>query len=156
MSMARILTSLRPPQDEFTICLLLRMDNSSDSVWKTRIRLMGSFGKQPSPVNLISGPTPFSKMIPDRDGRKLFAVGQHIEDDMMRYDQKLRALVSVPGLPRNSAVFYSPSGEWILYQSDWDFSLWRSRVDGGQPLQLTPPLPRLADPQWSPDSTQIA
>jgi Tol biopolymer transport system component len=94
-------------------------------------------------------------MIPDRDGRKLFAVGQHIEDDIMRYDQKLRALVSVPGHPRNSAVFYSPSGEWILYQSDWDFSLWRSRVDGGQPLQLTPPLLRLADPQWSPDSTQI-
>jgi DNA-binding winged helix-turn-helix (wHTH) protein/Tol biopolymer transport system component len=126
-------------------------------VWAVREKNRGSyFWKQASPVNLISGPTLFSKMIPDLDGRQLFAVGQHIEDDMMRYDQKLRALVSVPGLPRNSAVFYSPSGEWILYQSDWDFSLWRSRVDGGQPLQLTPPLPRLADPQWSPDSTQIA
>jgi len=125
-------------------------------VWAVREKSRGSyFWKQPKPVNLISGPTPFSKMIPDLDGRKLFAVGQHIEDDMMRYDQKLRALVSVPGLPRNSAVFYSPSGEWILYQSDWDSSLWRSRVNGGQPLQLTPPLLRLADPQWSPDSTQI-
>ena len=124
-------------------------------VWAVREKSRGFFWKQPSPVKLISGPTLFSKMIPDLNGRKLFAVGQHVEDDMMRYDQKRRALVSVPGLPRNSPVFYSPSGEWISYQSDSDSSLWRSRVDGSQPLQLTPPLPRLADPQWSPDSTQI-
>jgi DNA-binding winged helix-turn-helix (wHTH) protein/Tol biopolymer transport system component len=125
-------------------------------VWAVREKNRGPyFWKQPSPFNLISGPTLFTNMIPDRDGRKLFAVGRNIEDDMMRYDQKLRALVSVPGLPRNSTVFYSPTGEWLLYQNNSDFSLWRSRVDGSQPLQLTPPLLRLADPQWSPDSTQI-
>jgi Tol biopolymer transport system component/DNA-binding winged helix-turn-helix (wHTH) protein len=124
-------------------------------VWAVREKQGLYFWKHPSPINLISGPSQVGRIIPDRDGRKIFAIGQNLEGDMMRYDQKQRALVSVPGLPPNSRVFYSPTREWILYQNDSDFSLWRSKADGSQPLQLTRPLLRIADPQWSPDATQI-
>ena len=124
-------------------------------VWSVREYPGLHFWKQPTPVNVISGPTQFSRMIPSRDGRHLFALGQNVDGDVMRYDQKLRSLAPVPGLPRNSTIFYSPTEEWILYQSTADFSLWRSKADGSQPLQLTPPLSRIADPQWSPDGSQI-
>ena len=121
------------------------------------VREYGGFysWKHPAPVNLISGPTQFSRVTPSRDGRLLFALGQNLEGDMMRYDQKLRTLVSLPGLPRGSPVLYSPAEEWIVYQSSADFSLWRSKADGSQPLQLTPPLSWIADPQWSSDGNQI-
>lgn len=124
-------------------------------IWAVRERRGLYSWKQPAPANLISGPTVFSRLILSNDGRQLFAVGQNLEGDVMRYDQKLRTLVSIPGLPQNSAVLFCPTDEWILYQHNADFSLWRSKADGTQPLQLTGPLLRIADAQWSPDATQI-
>jgi Tol biopolymer transport system component len=113
------------------------------------------FWKQPAPVNLVSGPNLITRMIPSHDGRQIFAMEQNPEEDVMRYDKTLHRLVSVPGLPHNSTVFYCPTDEWILYQDNSDFSLWRSKADGSQALQLTRPLSRIADPQWSPDATQL-
>lgn len=125
--------------------IFLGWQGGRQGVWAVRESRGLHFWKQPAPVNLISGPTLFTQMILGHDGRQLFALGQNVEGDMMRYDQKSRALVPIPGLPRNSAVFYCPTNEWILYQSDTDFSLWRSKADGSQPLQLTRPLPRIAE-----------
>jgi Tol biopolymer transport system component len=51
---------------------------------------------------------------------------------------------------------FSRDGKWVTYVSYPDYALWRSRVDGSDPLQLTFP-PISADlPRWSPDGTQIA
>ena len=124
-------------------------------VWSFRERRSLNFWRQSVPVNLITGPTVFSRLIPSHDGRKLFALGQNVEGDMMRYDESLRALVSIVGLPRNTPVSYCPTNEWILYQSNADSSLWRSRSDGSEHLQLTRALPWIADQQCSPDGTQI-
>jgi len=141
------------PDGRYYIFLAWRGDRLG--VWAVREKQGLYFWEHASPVNLISGPSMFSRMIPDRDGRRIFAVEQNLEGDMMRYDQKQRALVSVPGLPHNSTVFYCSTGEWILYQNDSDFSLWRSKADGSQQLQLTRPLLRIADPQCSLDAAQI-
>jgi len=133
----------------------LAWQGSRLGVWAIREHRGFYFWKQPAPVNLISGPNVISRVIPSHDGRQIFALEQNPEDDVMRYDNKLHRLVPVPGLPPNSTVVYSPTGEWILYQNNSDYSLWRSKADGSQPLQLTGPLSRIADPKWSPDATQI-
>jgi Tol biopolymer transport system component/DNA-binding winged helix-turn-helix (wHTH) protein len=125
-------------------------------VWAVREQPHLLFWRRNAPVNLISGPTPFDNLTLSHDGKRIFALELNPEGDVMRYDHKSRRLISLPGLPHNNAVFYCPTDQWIMYQSDADFSLWRSKADGSQPLQLTGPLLRLADPQWSPDATQIA
>jgi dipeptidyl aminopeptidase/acylaminoacyl peptidase len=53
-------------------------------------------------------------------------------------------------------VDFSRDGKWIAYVSYPDRTLWRSRADGSERLQLTfPPISALL-PHWSPDGTQIA
>lgn len=103
--------------------VFLAWQDGKAGIWAVREKRRLDNWKQPTPINLISGPTLYSRLIPSHDGRHLFALGQNLDGDMMRYDQKLRALVSVPGLPRSSTVSYCSTEEWIVYQSNPDFSL---------------------------------
>jgi len=51
---------------------------------------------------------------------------------------------------------FSHDGEWVAYNDASDGTLWRSKVDGTQKLQLVFP-PMLAYlPRWSPNGKQIA
>ncbi len=50
----------------------------------------------------------------------------------------------------------SRDGEWVAYNDGSDGTMWRSKIDGSQKLQLVFP-PMLAYlPRWSPDGKQIA
>lgn len=51
---------------------------------------------------------------------------------------------------------FSRDGKWVAYVSYPDDTLWRSRPDGSERLQLTYPPQRAATPHWSPDGKMIA
>src|SRR6516165_8125087 len=51
---------------------------------------------------------------------------------------------------------FSRDAEWISYTSYPEGTLWRSRIDGSERLQLTFPPMRVLLPKWSPDGRQIA
>jgi Tol biopolymer transport system component len=53
-------------------------------------------------------------------------------------------------------VAFSRDGQWVTYVSVPDYTLWRSRVDGSERLQLTYPPMAAVLPRWSPDGTRIA
>jgi hypothetical protein len=55
-----------------------------------------------------------------------------------------------------SAIDFSGDGKWIAYMSYPDESLWRSRPDGSERLQLTYPPLLAFMPRCSPDGSQIA
>jgi DNA-binding winged helix-turn-helix (wHTH) protein/Tol biopolymer transport system component len=61
-------------------------------------------------------------------------------------------------LPRVSATYvaFSPDGQWITYENTQDRSLWRSRVDGSDPLRLTRSDMEVEVSSWSPDGHRIA
>jgi Tol biopolymer transport system component/DNA-binding winged helix-turn-helix (wHTH) protein len=124
-------------------------------VWAVRENRSRFPWKSDPPFNLISGPTTFLDVLPSVDGRRIFALGQNPENDVMQYEQEHHALVAIPGVPHSGAVLYCPTSQWILYRNDADLTLWRSKADGTQPLQLTRPPLITADPQWSPDASQI-
>jgi Tol biopolymer transport system component len=74
----------------------------------------------------------------------------------VRYDR--RAGQFTPYLSGISAshVDVSRDGQWVTYVSYPEHTLWRSRVDGSERLQLTYPPMQIAMPRWSPDGKQIA
>jgi Tol biopolymer transport system component len=76
--------------------------------------------------------------------------------EIVRYDPKARQFV--PFLSGMSAgdLDFSRDRKWITYVSYPDVTLWRSRADGSDSLQLTYPPASAALPRWSPDGTQIA
>ena len=114
------------------------------------------FGKTSTqPVQLTSGPMIFSYPLPSKDAKKLFVVGALARGELTRYDVKSGAFVPfLSGISADS-VRFSKDGQWVAYVSFPDGTLWKSKADGSQRLQLSyPPLTAVL-PSWSPDGKQL-
>ena len=116
-----------------------------------------SFRKYSSqPLQLTAGPMLFGAMTWSPDGKKLFAQGLQNRGELIRYDRQRRDFVPFLSGIWGSDVRFSPDGQWVAYVSFPEGTLWRSRVDGTDRLQLTSPPVFAVLPRWSPDGTQIA
>lgn len=109
-----------------------------------------------TPVQLTSGPMTFSWPLPSRDGKKLFVVGALARGEVTRYDAKRgQFLPFFSGISAES-VSFSRDGKWVAYVAYPEGTLWRSRSDGSDRLQLSNPTGYAMLPRWSPDASQIA
>jgi serine/threonine protein kinase/Tol biopolymer transport system component len=115
------------------------------------------FGKSISqPVQLTSGPMAFGNPMPSKDGQKLFVVGVLSHGELSRYDVKSQQFSPFLGGISADSVSFSKDGQWVAYTAYPESTLWRSKADGSQRLQLTyPPMIALL-PRWSPDGKQLA
>jgi Tol biopolymer transport system component len=105
---------------------------------------------------LAAGPLSFASLAPSPDGKRLFVSGRQGRGELVRYDSQSHQFVQFLSGISAGELDFSRDGKWVTYVSYPDYSLWRSRVDGSDPLQLTFP-PMSADiPRWSPDGSQIA
>jgi len=114
------------------------------------------FGKANGrPLQLTSGPMTFSSPLPSKDGKKLFVVGALARGELVRSDA--RSAEFVPFLSGISAdsVSFSRDGQWVAYVSFPEGTLWTSKLDGSQRLQLSYPPLYAMQPCWSPDGKQI-
>jgi Tol biopolymer transport system component len=108
------------------------------------------------PSRLTSGPLRFSVPVPSSDGKRLFVMGSEPRVELSRYDLQARRFDAyLPGLSAGP-VDFSRDGKWMAYVSYPDMTLWRSRVDGSDKMQLTFPPVRAYEPRWSPDGSKIA
>jgi eukaryotic-like serine/threonine-protein kinase len=107
-------------------------------------------------VQLTTGPMNVGDPVPSRDGKKLFAQGWQPRGELVRYDVRTRQFV--PYLSGISAMGldFSRDGEWVAYNDGTDGTMWRSKVDGTQKLQLVSPPMQAYLPRWSPDDKQLA
>ena len=111
---------------------------------------------RPQPVQLTAGPLAFMGPTLSPDGKRLFAVGVQNRGELMRYDPKSRQFVSYLSGRSAEGLDFSRDGEWVTYVSFPQGTLWRSRLDGSQRLQLTDSSIVVGLPRWSPDRTRIA
>ena len=108
------------------------------------------------PVQLTSGPMAFGNRMPSKDGKKLFVVGVLSHGELSRYDVKSQQFSPFLGGISADSVSFSKDGQWVAYTAYPEATLWRSKADGSQRLQLTyPPMIALL-PRWSPDGRQLA
>src|SRR5208283_2206683 len=129
---------------------------SGANVWAVR-EPSGLFHRHSSaPLQLTTGPLSFESLVPSADGKKLFVSAQQGRAELVCYDPKSRQFV--PFLAGISAgeLDFSRDGKWVTYVTYPEQSLWRSRVDGSDRLQLSYPPVVAGLPHWSPDGTQIA
>ena len=115
----------------------------------------GFLRPEPKPVQLTFSPLSLSAPLPSKDGKKLFMIGQSYRGELMRYDAKTRQFSPFLGGISAEYVNFSKDGQWVTYVSYREGTLWRSRPDGSERLQLTyaPMYPVL--PRWSPDGKAI-
>jgi Tol biopolymer transport system component len=89
------------------------------------------------------------------DGKRLFIIGQQLRGELQHMDSESSRFV--PYLNGMSADFaeFSRDGKWLLYVAFPEGTLWRSKADGSERLQLTYAPMQVMVPHWSPDGKQI-
>jgi Tol biopolymer transport system component/DNA-binding winged helix-turn-helix (wHTH) protein len=108
------------------------------------------------PTQLTSGPLNFNSPRPSSDGSTVFAIGQQIRSELVCYDVKTGAFAPYLGGISATDVRISPDAQWAAYVAYPEGTLWRSRIDGSERLQLTFPPMFTVRPTWSPDGKRIA
>jgi Tol biopolymer transport system component len=124
------------------------------------------------PVRLTSGPIPFAKVLPSKDGKHLFALGLAPRGEVVRYDDRSKQFVPFLSGVSGELVSFSKDGQWVAYITLPDGALWRSKADGSDRLQLiqssffssmfsslaasATPQSYALNPRWSPDGSEIA
>ena len=117
----------------------------------------GIFRSTPQePVQLTTGPMNVGSPVSSRDDKKVFVQGWKPRGELVRYDAKSGQFTPYLGGISAMGVDFSHDGEWVAYNDGSDGTMWRSKVDGSQKLQLVfaPMVAYL--PRWSPDGKQIA
>jgi Tol biopolymer transport system component len=90
------------------------------------------------------------------DGRTLFVIGQQLRGELEAFDARVGQFVPYFGGISADFVDFSRDGKWVAYVAYPEGTLWRSRVDGSERLQLTIAPMEVTVPRWSPDGSQIA
>jgi serine/threonine protein kinase len=108
------------------------------------------------PTRLTTGPLMYNTVAPDVTGRRVFVQGTQPRGQLVRYDPSTKQFLPFLQGISASDVTFSRDGKWVAYMTVPSFTLWRSRVDGSERVQLTYPPAAATLPVWSPDGTQIA
>ena len=127
---------------------------SQGQIWALPAKA-GIFQSKDKPIALTSSPLTLSSPLPSKDGKKLFVIGRSYRGELMRYDSHSRQFTPFLGGISAEYVAFSKDGQWVTYVSYRDGTLWRSRVDGSERLQLTYPPTYPVLPRWSPDGKEI-
>jgi eukaryotic-like serine/threonine-protein kinase len=122
--------------------------SSQGSIWE--------LPRRGEPVQLTSGPLALSGPIPSEDGKKLFVMGRRPRGELVRYDAKAGQLLPFLGGISAEHVSISKDGQWLAYVTFPEGTLWRSRLDGSERLQLSYVPMYASMPRWSPDGKWIS
>jgi Tol biopolymer transport system component/DNA-binding winged helix-turn-helix (wHTH) protein len=107
-------------------------------------------------IRLTSGPFEYWWPLPAKDGNEIFTIAWNPRVEVIRYDSRSHEFVPFLGGISAEGLAFSPDHQWVTYTTYPDGTLWRSRVDGSERLQLTSPPMQVVMPRWSPDGRQIA
>jgi Tol biopolymer transport system component/DNA-binding winged helix-turn-helix (wHTH) protein len=134
----------------------MRDDPSGGNVWVLREQTRLYRTRPSETFQLTTGPMSLASFTASPDGKKLFAEGYLLHGELFVYDSKERQF-----LPFLSGIFagevdFSRDGKWVAYVTLPERTLWRSRVDGSERLQLTFSPVNAFLPRWSPDGKLIA
>ncbi len=131
-------------------------DGRSD-IWAIR-ESSGMFAAHENPVKITTGPLSFrdAAPAPARNGNRLFIVGEQERGELLRYEDKSKRFVPYLGGISAAELDFSFDDRWIAYIEYPEMTLWRSRIDGSERLQLTNAPLSASMPRWSPDGKTIA
>ena len=129
--------------------------SSQGNIWELRDTKSWTGKDRFEPVQLTSGLMALASPVPSKDGKEIFVIGKKARGELMRYDT--RAKLFLPFLSGISAehVSFSKDGQWVTYVMFPEGTLWRSKLNGAERMQLSYPPLYASLPRWSPDGQQI-
>jgi Tol biopolymer transport system component len=119
----------------------------------TTLWVLAESGGEPKQVT--DGPMSFGSPWP-AENDKIWALGVKPTAELVKYDAAHENYEKVLSGISATDLDFSPDGKWVSYVLIPDGTMWRSRADGSERLQLTFAPERAALPRWAPDGKQIA
>jgi Tol biopolymer transport system component/DNA-binding winged helix-turn-helix (wHTH) protein len=130
------------------------------NIWELRDRSWLPWTWLPStgaPRPITNGPLDFAAPSTSREGHGVFFVGSNSRWEVRVFSPASRQFVPLQSnLASKSLVEYSPDGRWVAWLNASDGSLWKSRADGSERLQLMGPPFHIFRMRWSPGDDRLA
>src|SRR5208282_3848655 len=127
-----------------------------ESLWLIKEKTAWYERGRNAPLQLYTSPDRLNEPRFSPDGKKIILVHYQQRSELVRYDYARKVFVPyLGGIPARHLSF-SRDGQWVAYKNQLDGTLWRSRIDGSEALQLTFPPLDTYHPTWSPDGKRIA
>ncbi|HEV3205664.1 MAG TPA: protein kinase [Terriglobales bacterium] len=135
--------------------LFTHAEGTATNIWALPDRHSFFHKSVATPVQLTTGPLAFDHALPSQDGHKVFVTGLQARGELVRYDSRTRQFLPFLSGISVDQVDFSVDGQWVTYVTVPEGTLWRSRVDGSERLQLANAPVFAILPRWSPDGKQI-
>lgn len=134
-----------------------RHDGHSDLWIRTEgMREAGAFGALP-PEQLTNGPLDYESPVASPVGHRILFIGANPNIELLQFDPAPKRFAALENTLSSAALdAYSRDGGWVAWLNSRDGSLWRSRVDGSDRLQLTSAPLRVFMMRWAPDNKRLA
>ena len=110
-----------------------------------------------APRQITNGPLEYAAPSTGSSGERVYFIGNTAQFQLLRAMPHSAAFTELdPNLSAAALAQYSPDGQWLAWLNNSDLSLWRSRVDGSERIELTTPPLHIFTMKWSPDNRRLA
>jgi len=142
------------PDGRYFIYVFDQGDRSA--LWVRSESGLSKIGLRSNEHELASGPVRYWRSPAIGADGHVYAVGEQARGEMVRLTPRGTAMYDrfLDGLSADT-VTYSHDGAWIAYSLYPEGTLWKSRPDGSDRVQLSQPGRLVRMPQWSPDDRTI-
>ncbi|HZD48504.1 MAG TPA: hypothetical protein VE178_07145 [Silvibacterium sp.] len=142
------------PDGKYFVFQSTRQGNTG--LWALRQPSWPFANRPTTPTRLTEGPVNVWAPVFSRDGRQIFAVVQQRRGELVRYDFSQGTFSTYLSGISADHVDFSHDSQWIAYCAYPEQTIWKSRPDGSEKVQLTSSPMAAIFPRWSPDSSRIA
>lgn len=110
-----------------------------------------------APHQITNGPLEYQAPSTAPGSDRVYFIGATSQYELLRAMPKSSAFTTLtPNLSAAALAQFSPDGKWVAWLNAADNSLWRSRIDGTERIELTTPPLRIFTMKWSPDNRRLA
>jgi Tol biopolymer transport system component len=107
------------------------------------------------PVALTQGPLSYFHPLPSPKGGAVFAIGVNNRGELVRYDRRTQQFLPYLSGISATEVMSSRDGAWVVWLDYPGHTVWRSRSDGSERLQLSSNALSASYPRISPDGENV-
>ncbi len=116
----------------------------------------GIFGGPGKPYALTNGPLTYQSPITARTGHRIFFIGLNLRSELLQYDAASQIFIPYAGGISNARrIAFSRDGQWVAWIRQDNGSLWSSKADGTQRMQLTSRPLEVFMMHWSPNNKHL-
>ena len=109
------------------------------------------------PKEITNGPLDYEAPSTSPGSHLIHFIGVNTQIQLLRALPKSSAFTALDqNLSAAALAVYSLDGKWVAWLNASDGSLWRSRSDGSERIELTTPPLRIFTMKWSPDNRRLA